>query len=64
MRVEIEADGIYITKDNGEEVVMWDEQEWRDDPTVVPAIANAVRLALTNPADLRDKLSIWNKERL
>ena len=34
------------------EVVMWTESEWKEDPTIVPAIANAIRMAYAEPGKL------------
>ena len=52
MHVEFGEDYIRIYKGN-EEIVGWHEQEWLDDPaSVTPAIANAIHLAHTDPAQL------------
>jgi hypothetical protein len=53
LNVEITNDYVSITEDSGEEVVYWDQQEWIEDPElVVPAIANAIHLAYTDPEKL------------
>lgn len=36
---------IFIFDDDGQEVVMWNKDEWIEDPSIIPAIKNAVRLA-------------------
>lgn len=37
---------IRIADAEGREIVMWERSEWREDPSIVPSIVNAVRLAL------------------
>ena len=50
--VNIDEDEITITCD-GYEVCHWVKDEWIEDPEcVVPAIANAIHLAYTNPSYL------------
>ena len=36
---------VTIFDDDGQEVVTWVEDEWIEDPSIIPAIKNAVRLA-------------------
>lgn len=54
--IDIWPDGVYINdKDN--ELVCWVEDEWLEDPeSVVPAMLNALTLAMTNPQELRQIL--------
>lgn len=40
-----------VTKDGTHEMVMWDSREWEEDPAVVFAIANAIRMCLLNPEE-------------
>lgn len=49
--VTLDEDSIYITDDHGEEVVMWTEQEWVDEPNVVLSIANAIKIYYEEGAD-------------
>lgn len=56
--VVITSDAIYIYDDNGTEIVSWTEQEWIDDPSIVPSICNAIYIRLTEGAQgLRE--AIW-----
>lgn len=43
--VEVLGEHISISDANGE-IIYWDQQEWMDDPTIVPAIVNAVTIGL------------------
>jgi len=52
LKVEVLEEEITISIVDGPEVVHWVHTEWEEDPTVVPAIANAIRLAYTAPAYL------------
>lgn len=52
MKVESSLTYIAII-DNEEEIVGWDEEEWQEDSTVVFSIANAIKLAYTDPDQLR-----------
>ncbi|MGF0347707.1 hypothetical protein ACQR3P_29120 [Rhodococcus sp. IEGM1300] len=45
--VHIEEDKITITDRFGFEIVMWHEDEWTEDPSVVFSIANAIFIATT-----------------
>lgn len=38
-------DEVTIYDDNGQEVVKWIRDEWEEDPSVIPAIKNAIKLA-------------------
>jgi hypothetical protein len=62
MYVEVTQEHIAIYKTHGRnmtEVVSWHKDEWIEDPeNVVPAIANAINMALTQPKELEDTLSI------
>jgi hypothetical protein len=52
--VEITGDGVYIHDLQGEEIVCWVESEWTEDPSIVPTILNAVKIALTKgPEEVR-----------
>jgi len=52
MRIEIEQDHITIFNNQGYEVVHWIEDEWIEDPTIILAIANAIKMAYTKPGEL------------
>ena len=52
LKVDICKEEITISTENGLEVVHWVEDEWNEDPSIVPAIANAIHLAHTNPYEL------------
>ena len=55
-RVEIEDDYVAIFDCNGE-IVRWIDDEWMDDPTIIPSIATAIALSLTKgPEELRNIL--------
>jgi hypothetical protein len=66
MKVVISEDyiGVYLMHSNddgpydAQEIVGWSVDEWAEDPeTVVPAIANAIHLANTDPELLMETLS-------
>ena len=38
---------------NQEEIVHWVSDEWEEDPTIVPSIANAIKLAYEDVFELR-----------
>lgn len=66
MKVEIGDDyiGVYDIHSNNDgpydaqEIVYWHQDEWLEDPeSVVPAIANAIRLAYTDPQELKRLLN-------
>lgn len=46
-KVDVYADHVSISDDAGE-IVYWDSAEWTEDPSILPAIVQAVVLALTN----------------
>lgn len=50
--VEIFTDQITIKTRNGNEVVHWVSDEWEEDPSITPAIANAIRMAYEEPGAL------------
>ena len=52
LKVEILEEEITISLEDGTEVVHWVEDEWLEDPTITPCIANAVNLAYTDPQGL------------
>jgi hypothetical protein len=57
-QVIVDNDNITIMH-KGVEVVMWDQQEWIEDPDfLVPAIANAIKLAYEDIEALKEKLSV------
>lgn len=45
VKVDVFSDGIYIYDALGNEIVSWISDEWERDPSIVPSIANAVKLA-------------------
>ena len=49
-RVEITSDHIALF-DGEEELIYWDQEEWREDPSVVPPIAAAITLGFTEGPD-------------
>ncbi len=49
--VEIFTDSVHIYDDNGQEVVMWDSKEWKDDPAIIPLIKNTIKLAKQGKID-------------
>lgn len=53
LHVDITEDSIRIYDGLGTEIVGWTETEWKDDPTIVIAIANAINLAHVDPGRLR-----------
>lgn len=44
-QVVVTGDFVVLGDSNGE-IVAWNESEWREDPSIVPAIINAVRVGL------------------
>ena len=58
MIVDITEDYIDISTSDGTPVVSWSKEEWVEDSSfVVPAIANAILLATTDPSSLIKLLS-------
>ena len=56
-RVIFYPEAIQIVDDEEQdEIVYWDMLEWTEDPEVVFSIANAVRLAYTEPRELVELL--------
>ena len=54
MKTIITNDSVCIKDSNGEEIVYWHEDQWKEDPeTVVPTIANAIKLCYENPDKLK-----------
>ena len=49
LNIDICDEEITISMKDGTEIVHWTIDEWEEDPTIVPAIANAIRMAHTNP---------------
>ena len=54
MKLTIEIDELHVTvyDEEGYEVVHWVDVEWMEDPSIVPAIANAIRMASEEPERL------------
>jgi hypothetical protein len=52
MEVNFGEDYIEIM-DGTDELIYWDIEEWKSDPQIVFSIANAVKLALTDPDELK-----------
>ncbi len=52
----IEQGSVHIHDENtGDEVLMWTADEWIEDPSLVYVIANAIRVALTEPLVFADR---------
>jgi hypothetical protein len=49
LKVEILDEEITVFLEDGREVVHWTEDEWLEDPSITPNIANAVHLDYSNP---------------
>ncbi len=64
MKLQVYQSEDYIAIVEGDnELVGWSKDEWIEDPeTVVPAIVNAVCVALTNPEELKKLLSQMVKD--
>ena len=53
LTVDVDDDYVQISMEDGTEVVYWVKNEWIEDPAcVVPAIANAIKMAFENPQEL------------
>lgn len=63
MFVDFFPDAIGIYEDNGDELVYWTEDEWREDSQVVFSIGNAVLMSQTDPDELRRLLMDKNEGR-
>ena len=46
IRIVFNDDNIRLLDENDHEIVMWDQAEWEEDPTVVYSIVNAVRIGM------------------
>ena len=55
MKIVIETESIRIYKGE-KEIVGWIMSEWEEDSEVVFSIANAIKLALTNPKELEETI--------
>ncbi len=56
-RVQTETDSVHLM-DGDEEIVMWDQREWEEDPSLVLNIITAVSLGYSEGADaVRRRLS-------
>lgn len=49
-RVVLDSDSVSL-RDGEDELVMWDQQEWVEDPALVLNIVNAVQIGYTEGAD-------------
>jgi hypothetical protein len=58
MYVDIECDSVKIYEDDMSEVVSWVQDEWLEDFETVTSIFNAIKLAYTDPAALRQTVAI------
>jgi len=48
---------IEIYDEEGEEIISWEAEVWEADPSILPEIANAIRLVFTKgPAEVKNKL--------
>ena len=55
--VVLDADSVYLHDDEGE-IVMWTQDEWTDDPQLVPVIVNAINIGhAQGPQAVRATLS-------
>lgn len=52
---------VTIFDDNGVEVVKWVRDEWEEDPTIIPAIRNAIKLANQGRVDEIKRLIKFNE---
>ena len=58
-RILVMRTEVIVTEDsvtvlhNQEEIVHWVSDEWEEDPTIVPSIANAIKLAYEDVFELR-----------
>ena len=52
LKVEISNEEIGIYLEDGTEVIYWVCDEWEDDPTIIPCIANAINMAYNMPEKL------------
>lgn len=50
--VEIDPEEVTVFLPDGREVVHWVNDEWEEDPTIVPAIVHAVIMAYEDPDTL------------
>jgi len=55
MKIVIETESIRIYKGE-KEIVGWIMSEWEEDSEVVFSIANAIKLALTKPRELKQTI--------
>jgi hypothetical protein len=52
VQVEITEDSVTVLH-NQEEIVHWVSDEWEEDPSIVPSIANAIKIAYEDIFELR-----------
>lgn len=62
LKLTIDSESVNIYLENGEErdpthVVYWNADEWEEDPSIVPAIMNAVDMFHSDPDELLNRLS-------
>lgn len=67
LKIAIDSESVNIYIDNGEErdpthVVYWHCDEWEEDPSIVPAIVNAVDMFHTDPEGLLKKVKPYSME--
>jgi hypothetical protein len=46
-----DADVDVVLMDDGQEIVMWTSDEWKEDPSLVSVIANAIRIGYEQGPD-------------
>lgn len=56
VKIEIDDDHVAIIH-KGKEIVGWNKDEWNEDPSIVPSIANAILLGATDVERLKKILS-------
>lgn len=52
IKVNICEEEITISTEDDIEIVHWTHDEWEEDPTIIPCIANAIKMAYTDPKKL------------
>jgi hypothetical protein len=63
LEADIQEDYIAIIEDE-KEIVGWSSEEWAQDFEVVFSIANAIKLAYTDPIKLKELLGLYGKHPL
>jgi len=61
--VKVFGGDIYIYDKHGNEIVSWVSSEWKEDPSIIPSIKNAIKLS-NNPEKLKRVIGgdLTNKE--